>query len=97
LREAAGCEHRPATRVLRLHAAADVLGDLHGEMGLHLATQIIIGALVAPEERGHARKRPANRSHADTCCNAKRVVTRPPIGCPYVAGATPVSETIGAP
>ena len=55
-------EQRLPARRVRMHAAPDVLGGLHVEMGLQLLAEIVVGP-VAGEEAGDARERGAKVSH----------------------------------
>ena len=82
LGEPAGREQRLPARLVRVHAAPDVLGGLHLEVGLQLVAEIVV-LRRAGEDAGDARERGANVSHGASRRGARKAAIRSAVCMPF--------------
>ena len=80
LGETSGRQHRQPSRFLGLHAAPNVLGGRHVDVGLQLLAKLVVGA-VFREDAGNAREGGAEVSHGVSRFGARKAEIRSAVWC----------------
>src|SRR5258708_7391136 len=89
LRQAPRGEHRLTPCLVPAHAAPDVLGRLHVEMGLELLGKSVVVGAVSGEERGDARERGPKVLHGVSRTGARKAAIRSAVLCPLPGSRAP--------